>query len=148
MAQTSLKLHARFFVDINMYCMKCKMKTSTRNITKALSRNNRRMLKGICAVCGSKKAMFLKNVEGGSLDIHTAIGRLPKPKGGWTLPSHKYTGPYNPLHEQLDEYDNPLPGQEPYNKVDEIAMRHDICYRDQKDGKHGCDKKMLDELRD
>lgn len=37
----------------------------------------------------------------GSLDIHKAIGRLPKPKSGWTLPGHKYTGPYNPLHKQL-----------------------------------------------
>ena len=27
--------------------------------------------------------------------------KLPKPKGGWTLPGHNYTGPYNPLEQQL-----------------------------------------------
>ena len=72
------------------------------------------------------------------MDIHKEIGRLPKPKKGFVLPGHKYTGPYNPLHEQLDENDNPLPGQEPFNAVDAISMKHDICYRDK-------DKKKCDE---
>ena len=35
--------------------------------------------------------------KGKGVDIHKAIGKLPKPKGGWTLPGHNYTGPYNPL---------------------------------------------------
>ena len=34
-----------------------------------------------------------KDLDGGSLDIHKAIGKLPRPAGGWTLPGHKYTGP-------------------------------------------------------
>ena len=58
------------------------------------------------------------------------IGKLPRPKKGFVLPYHKYTGPYNPLDKQLDEFDQPHPGQEPYNAVDAISMRHDICYRD------------------
>ena len=33
-----------------------------------------------------------KDLDGGSLDIHKAIGRLPKPKGGWTLPGHNTPG--------------------------------------------------------
>ena len=40
-------------------------------------------------------------MSGGSVDIHKAIGRLPKPKAGWTLPGHKYTGPYNNLENQV-----------------------------------------------
>ena len=36
-----------------------------------------------------------KDLDGGAIDIHKQIGKLPKPKGGWTLPGHKYTGPYN-----------------------------------------------------
>ena len=56
------------------------------------------------------------------MDIHKVIGKLPQPKQGFVLPYHKYTGPYNPLDEQLDENDQPLPGQEPYNAVDAMSM--------------------------
>ena len=83
------------------------------------------------------------------MDIHAVIGKLPRPEKGFVLPYHKYTGPYNPLHKQLDEFNQPLPGQEPYNAVDAISMRHDICYRDHgttKQGKHDCDDEMLREL--
>ena len=80
------------------------------------------------------------------MDIHQAIGKLPRPKKGYVLPRHKYTGPYNPLEDQLDENDIPLLGQEPYNAVDAISMRHDICYRDFKDRKGRCDDRMLFEL--
>ena len=38
--------------------------------------------------------------KGSGLDIHKAVGKLPKPKGGWTFPGHKYTGPYNGLENQ------------------------------------------------
>ena len=82
------------------------------------------------------------------MDIHKIIGKIPRPKKGFVLPSHKYTGPYNPLHEQLDANDQPIPGQEPYNAVDAISMHHDICYRDNdtKKGKQKCDDYMLHEL--
>ena len=80
------------------------------------------------------------------MDIHELIGKLPRPERGFVLPSHRYTGPYNPLHKQLDAKNNPLPGQEPFNAVDEISMRHDICYRN-KNSKQDCDEKMLKELK-
>ena len=52
------------------------------------------------------------------------------------------------MHLQLESKDNPLPGNEPYNAVDAIFMRHDICYRDNDTsaGKRKCDRKMLAEL--
>ena len=40
-------------------------------------------------------------IQGGSIDIHKAIGKLPKPKAGWTLPGYKYTGPCNDLENQV-----------------------------------------------
>ena len=82
------------------------------------------------------------------MDIHKTIGKFPRPRRGFVLPNHKYTGPYNPLHEQLDEYDQPIAGQEPYNAVDAISMHHDICYRDNStmEGKRKCDEEMLQEL--
>ena len=32
-----------------------------------------------------------KDLDGGAIDIHKQIGKLPKPASGWTLPGHKYT---------------------------------------------------------
>ena len=46
----------------------------------------------------------LDPTSGGAIDIHKMIGKLPKPKGGWTPSKYKYMGPYNPLQNQL-EYD-------------------------------------------
>ena len=81
------------------------------------------------------------------VDIYKVIGKIPfKPNKGFVLPKHRYTGTYNPLHLQLDSKDHPLLGQEPYNAVDAIAMRHDICYRDNENGEADCDRKMLTEL--
>ena len=84
------------------------------------------------------------------MDIHKVIGKIPlKPKMGFVQPKHApLYRPYNPLHLQLDLRDNPLPRNEPYNAVDAISMRHDICYRDNDTpaGKRECDCKMLAEF--
>lgn len=88
-----------------------------------------------------------KNQIGKGIDIHKLIGKLPRPKRGWVLPNHKYTGPYNPLEKQIDPKTKiPLKGQEPYNKVDAIALQHDICY-DEGKSKSQCDKNMLVSLK-
>ena len=84
---------------------------------------------------------------GGGLDIHKAIGKLPKPKAGWTLPGHKYTGPYNDLENQvgcepttgeiLEIYDQPT------GRTDAISMQHDVDYSVCKDERR-CKKKKTD----
>ena len=77
-----------------------------------------------------KKGKGAQRAKG--VDIHKAIGKLPKPKGGFTLPGHNYTGPYNPLEEQL-RYD-PTTGEilefyvNPTGKTDAIAAQHDVDY--------------------
>ena len=90
---------------------------------------------------------------GSGVDIHKAIGKLPKPKRGWTLPGHKYTGPYNELENQV-KYDKDT-GQiyeiydRPTGKTDAIAMLHDVDYSvcgDDKACKHKADKKMVKSL--
>ncbi|GIY05707.1 DUF5679 domain-containing protein [Caerostris darwini] len=43
----------------NIYCVKCKSHTETKDINQTVSKNNRPMLKGICVQCGSKKCRFL-----------------------------------------------------------------------------------------
>ena len=87
--------------------------------------------------------------SGKGIDIHKMIGKLPKPKAGWTPGKYKYMGAYNPLDKQL-KYD-PVTGEvlewhvKPYNKVDEISAHHDICY-DMGKNKGDCDKKMVESL--
>ena len=94
-------------------------------------------------------------------DLDGAIGKLPKPKRGWTLPGHNYTGPYHPLEQQV-EYD-PETGQilqiyqQPTGATDAIAMQHDVDYgvcsnrnekygENEKNCKHKADKKMVKAL--
>ena len=87
---------------------------------------------------------------GKGVDIHKAIGKLPKPKGGWTLPGHNYTGPYNPLEQQL-RYD-PATGEileyyvKPSGKTDAVAAQHDVDYSlcgNDRRCKNKADKKMV-----
>ena len=85
--------------------------------------------------------------KGKGLDIHKAIGKLPKPKKGWVPPGYSYAGPYNPLHKQLkhDDRGNILQiYQKPTGKTDAVAMQHDVYYTvcgNDKSCKHKADKK-------
>ena len=90
---------------------------------------------------------------GKGVDIHKAIGKLPKPKGGFTLPGHNYTGPYNPLEQQL-RYD-PTTGEilefyvNPTGKTDAIAAQHDVDYSvcgNNRKCKNKADRKMVKSL--
>ena len=88
---------------------------------------------------------FVKEMGWGKgLDIHKWIGKLPRPKAGWTPGDYKYMGAYNPL-------DDPQTGEVlrwhfmPKNKVDEISAYHDICY-DMGRNKGECDKEMVKSL--
>ena len=68
---------------------------------------------------------------------------------GHQVNNYKYMGPYNPLKKQLSY--NPETGEvlewkvKPYNKVDEIAAYHDICY-DMRKNKGDCDREMVQSL--
>ena len=79
-----------------IYCVKCKKKTETQGEKKAVAKNGKPMLQGICAVCGTKKTVFVKGKQkGGQLLPHTgleAIKEMPKvmrrgrgQKGGRTI---------------------------------------------------------------
>ena len=94
-----------------------------------------------------------KDLDGGAIDIHKAIGKLPKPTRGWTLPGHKYTGPYNDLENQI-RY-NPETGEileiydQPTGPTDAVAMQHDVDYSvcgDDRKCKNKADRKMVKSL--
>jgi hypothetical protein len=60
-----------------MYCIKCKEKTKTDDITEAVSKNNRKMLKGTCAICGIKKSTFVKGSSSGKGIVSNVVGKIP-----------------------------------------------------------------------
>ena len=94
-----------------------------------------------------------KDLDGGALDIHKQICKLPRPTGGWTIPGHKYTGPYNDLENQVRH--NPETGEileiydQPTGSTDAIAMQHDVDYSvcgDNRKCKNKADRKMVKSL--
>ena len=144
------------------YCVKQRKKTDSvpGSERREIVKNGRLMLKSTCAECSSTKAMFITRgaapLKGGLIDIHKAIGKLPKPEGGWTLPGHRYTVPYNPLEKQLrfdlnsgeilEIYDQPT------GRTDAVSMQHDVDYSvcankaNPKKCKNAADKKMVKAL--
>ena len=68
---------------------------------------------------------------GSGIDIHKAILKVA-PKKGFVMPGHRYTGPGNPLEQQL-RYD-PNTGQileiyqQPTGRTDAVSMQHDVDY--------------------
>ena len=74
------------------------------------------------------------------VDIHKAIGKIPfKPKRGFVLPKHRYTGPYNPHHLQLDSKERP-------GRSRTMQSMQSLCAIEITSGKQECDRKMLAEL--
>lgn len=90
-------------------------------------------------------------------DIHKQILKVA-PKKGFTLPGHKYTGPGNPLDEQL-RFD-PQTGEileiyeQPTGPTDAVSMQHDVDYtvcgnlpkNEQVQCKNKADRKMVTAL--
>jgi len=74
-------------LNMETYCVKKrknKCVSGSDQIIKA--KNNRLILRCICANCHIVKSNFIKsNKIGGLLDLHSVIGKLPQPKGGFTL---------------------------------------------------------------
>ena len=67
-------------VNDQTYCLRHKRYTDDLNSTIKRAKTNRAMKISTCSVCGENKSKFMK-LEGDGIDIHKAIGCLPKPKG-------------------------------------------------------------------
>ena len=136
---------------MQIHCLRCKQITDTIDVVNDTDKRGKSRVKGRCVTCGTMKYKYVKSggamPAGASLDIHKAIGKLPRPKGGFTLPGYKYCGPYNPLDEQVDSEGNLI--DEPKNEIDRVCAVHDMDYdkAESKQDKHIADKKMLDSLK-
>jgi len=115
-----------------MFCVKCKRKTPTTDEYTTRTRNNRKIHKGICTVCGSVKNKFV----GGSI-LNKALNVLPLPEmhlksavgaeqvpGGSFNDTNKYSfcGPFTKLRKRL------LEGYSGINSLDRACLNHDIAY--------------------
>ena len=56
-----------------MYCVKCRRKTASKNVSVRQAKNGRVYQTGTCAVCGKRKSMFVSRSGG--------IGRGGKSRG-------------------------------------------------------------------
>ena len=66
-------------------------------------------------------------------DLQTLSSKLPdfpwsKYPGEHHLPGYQYLGPGTRLDIRLDENLKPKPGEEPINRIDQAALKHDIAY--------------------
>ena len=42
-------------IDVEIYCVKCKVKTATRDLVETTMKNGRAAVKGVCCDCGTRK---------------------------------------------------------------------------------------------
>ena len=94
-----------------MYCVRCKKQTDTTNEQFTTSKNNRRMKRGKCAVCGTTKTQFVKSTKGGSI-LNKMINNLPVEMH---LLGHNFTGPGTKLNKRLNADLTPKEWSKPIN---------------------------------
>src|SRR5580692_1112650 len=131
---------------ITMYCVKCKRKTESNNISEVKTKNDRRMLKSICSVCGAKKSSFVKNDKIGATTgaglgdtIIKAIGKLGElhlpasngeyvPEGSFNNQfKYSYCGPGTKYEQRVKE------GYKGINELDSMCKLHDKFYNENLD---------------
>ena len=124
-------------------CVKgCKQKTDSINITTTVTTNNRKMLKSICSVCGSKKSTFTKSHTTGSgigdilINGISKIGELhlPANKGEYITngsfndkQKYSYCGPGTKYVQRVKE------GYNGINELDSMCKLHDKFYNENQD---------------
>jgi hypothetical protein len=138
-----------------MYCVKCKSKTQTVDMQNAVSKNNRPMHRGKCAVCGCTKTQFIKKLTTGgdlvsSLNSVTSKIKLPWAKfpGEMHIPGMNFAGPGTNLNERLTSTGAYKEWSRPVDRVDNAAYHHDLAYEHFQDTatRNVADKIMLEQM--
>ena len=143
-----------------MHCLKCNNITETINPSYSITKNNRNMLKGNCAVCGRVKCQFVKStavpaggaaVSGGDLvGVMNTISKnfqlpLQKFPGELHIPGMNFAGPGTRLDYRLNDDGTPKQFSKPVDRVDQAAYYHDLAYNEYKDteNRNIADREML-----
>jgi len=119
-----------------MYCIRCKRKTDTVDITHRLSRNRRPYKRGKCTNCGLTKTQFVKlDSKIGKGLLNTLINKLPVEMH---IPGYQYCGPGTKLKKRLQRGD---PG---INALDKACKQHDIAYAQEPslNARHKADRQL------
>ena len=68
---------------MQIYCLKCKVKTETTNVTESKTKNNRYITKGVCSLCGRNKSVFvcMRACAAESPDIESSTKTVSKIPG-------------------------------------------------------------------
>ena len=100
----------------------------------------------------SKKPHIIPTIIGGDIvsSLSNVADKIGLPLKNVHLPGHNFTGPFTELDKRLDENESPLLQFKPFNQIDNIALHHDLCYRDADNTgsktREDCDKTMLEDL--
>ena len=125
-----------------MYCVKCKKKTETLDITHVTTKNNRNMIKGLCSVCGKNKASFVPSQSGKGFNLNSFVNNLPielhqfaekgenVPGGSFNdQQKYSYCGPGTKYEQRVKE------GYKGINELDSMCKLHDKFYNENTDTK-------------
>ena len=122
-----------------MHCIKCKIITETLNPSYSITKNNRNMIKGTCAVCGRTKCQFVRSSDVPAVSGGDLVGMLNKVSKNFQLPLQKFpgelhipgmnfAGPGTRLEYRLNDDGTPKQFSMPVDRVDQAAYYHDLAY--------------------
>ena len=117
-----------------MYCLKCRSVTDSINLQERVSKNNRKMLTGLCKVCGTKKSKFVnqnyklgQGLLNGELHLPTRNGEHV-PNGSFNNQNnYSYCGPGTKYTQRNRE------GYKGINELDKMCKLHDQFYTENTD---------------
>src|SRR5207245_114543 len=117
----------KIVIIMDMYCVKCKLKTESKNITEVTALNGRKMLKSICSICNCKKSSFTKSETKTGKGIGDTIVKTIGKMGELHLPANKGEYVQNGSFSNLQKYSYCGPGtkydqrvKEGYNGINEL----------------------------
>lgn len=140
-----------------MYCVKCQCKTETVDVQNFISKNNRSMLRGKCAVCGCTKTQFVASkivASGGDLvsSLSSLTGKIKllwaQFPGELPIPGMNFAGPGTNLDRRLTSTGAYKDWSKPVDRVDNAAYLHDLAYQNFPDTatRNVADKIMLEQM--